>query len=117
MPRIMIVDDANFMRASIRRMLEETGYDIVAEAADGVEAVRLYNIHKPDITTMDITMPNMTGLEALIAIRSLDAKAKIVMVSAMGQEGLIHEAITNGASSFIVKPFKQNNLLDILNSI
>lgn len=117
MPRIMIVDDANFMRASIRRMLEKTGYDIVAEASDGVEAVKLYNKHKPDITTMDITMPNMTGLEALIAIRSLDAKAKIVMVSAMGQEGLINEAISNGASSFIVKPFKQNNLLDILKSI
>ena len=117
MPRLMIVDDAAFMRVSIRKMLENHDYEIVAEASDGLEAVKLYEQFKPDITTMDITMPNMTGLEALREIKKKHSNAKIVMVSAMGQEGLIRDAVMNGASSFIVKPFQKDKLLEVLDGI
>jgi two-component system, chemotaxis family, chemotaxis protein CheY len=117
MPRLMIVDDASFMRVTIRRMLESYDYEVVAEAADGKEAIEMYKKFKPDVTTMDITMPNMTGIEALKEIKLFDKDAKIVMVSAMGQEGLIREAVINGASSFIVKPFQKNKLLEVLDGI
>jgi two-component system chemotaxis response regulator CheY len=113
----MIVDDAAFMRLSIRKMLEKHNYEVVAEAADGQQALEMYKKFSPDITTMDITMPNMNGIEALKEIRKFDKNAKIVMVSAMGQEGLIKEAVINGASSFLVKPFQKDKLLEVLDSI
>jgi len=117
MKRLMIVDDAAFMRATIKRMLDSHEYEVVAEAPDGSEAVKLYKQYLPDITTMDITMPNMTGIEALKAIKLYDANAKIVMVTSMGQESFIREAIMNGASSFIVKPFQKEKLLEVLDGI
>jgi len=117
MPRIMIVDDASFMRLSIRRMLEKYDFDIVAEAVDGLDAIEKYKAHKPDLITMDVTMPNMTGLEALKEIKKLDKDVKIVMVTAMGQETLIREAVISGANSFIVKPFKEEKLVEVLSTI
>ena len=117
MTKVMIVDDAAFMRASIRRMIESQDYEVVAEAADGIEAIEKYKKFKPDLITMDITMPNMTGIEALKGMRGLDKEVRVVMVSAMGQEKLIKEAVINGASSFIVKPFQSDKLLQVLNGI
>jgi two-component system chemotaxis response regulator CheY len=117
MPRLMIVDDASFMRLSIKKMLETLNYEVVAEASDGAEAVEMYKQYSPDIITMDITMPNMTGIEALKEIRKINEKAKVVMVSAMGQEVLIKEAIINGAASFIVKPFKTDKLVEVLDGL
>lgn len=117
MLKLMIVDDAAFMRTSIRKMLESHDFEIVAEAADGIEAVEQFVKHKPDIITMDITMPNMTGIEALKKIKSIDQMTKVVMVSAMGQENLIREAVINGASSFIVKPFQKDKLIEVLEGV
>lgn len=117
MTKVMIVDDAAFMRASIKRMLESRDYEIVAEAADGIEAIEMYKKYKPELITMDITMPNMSGIEALKGIRVLDKDVRVVMVSAMGQEKLITEAVINGASSFIVKPFQSDKLLQVLDGI
>jgi len=117
MKKLMIVDDASFMRVTIKKMIEGHDYEVVAEAKDGIEAVEMYKIHKPDITTMDITMPNMTGIEALTAIKNIDKQAKVVMVSAMGQEVLIRESVMQGASSFIVKPFQKKKLLGVLDGL
>lgn len=117
MPKLMIVDDATFMRLSIKKMLENHDYEIVAEASNGLEAVEMYEKYKPDIITMDITMPKMTGIEALREIKKLDSNAKVVMVSAMGQERLIREAVVNGAASFIVKPFQKDKLLEVLDGV
>lgn len=117
MSKIMIVDDASFMRLSIRRMLEKYDFEIVAEAVDGHDAVEKYKSHKPDLVTMDVTMPNMTGIEALKEIKKIDSNAKVVMVTAMGQETLIREAVMSGATSFIVKPFKEEKLIEVLTGI
>lgn len=107
MARVMIVDDATFMRTALRQMLERNGYTVVGEAENGVEAVRKYSELKPDIVTMDITMPEMDGIEALKAIRKNDPGARVIMISALGQESHVREAVILGARSFIVKPFKE----------
>lgn len=117
MSRVMIVDDAAFMRISIKTMIEKHGFEIVAEAVNGADAIGKYIESKPDIVTMDITMPEMTGLEALIKIREIDPKAKIIMVTAMGQEKMLREAVMNGAASFIVKPFKEDKLIEVLTEV
>lgn len=117
MATVLIVDDAAFMRLSIKMMLESNGFEVVGEAADGVEAIKQYVVCKPDIVTMDITMPNLTGIEALKAIRKQDPNAKVVMVSAMGQECLVKEAIISGAKTFIVKPFKEDHVIQTLKQI
>jgi len=113
----MIVDDAAFMRVSIKRMLGDQDYEIVAEAEDGEQAVELYKKYKPDVITMDITMPKMTGIEALKAIKAIDKNVKVVMLSAMGQEFLIRESVMNGAESFVVKPFNKEKLVEVLNKV
>lgn len=113
----MIVDDALFMRVSIRKMLESYDYEIVAEACDGAEAVEKYKKYRPDVITMDITMPNMTGIEALKEIKEIDKDAKVIMVSALGQEVMVKEAIISGASSFIVKPFERDKLVKVLDGV
>jgi len=117
MKRVMVVDDAMFMRASLKMMLEKNGYEIAAEAENGAIAVQKYKEIKPDFVTMDITMPEMDGLQALKLIKQYDADAKIVIVSAMGQEPVVKEAILSGAKSFIVKPFKEDFVLKTLSSI
>lgn len=117
MSKVLIVDDAEFMRYAIRNILEKNGFDVVGEAKNGMEGVKKYKELMPDIVTMDITMPELSGVDALKAILEFDPKAKIVMVSAMGQEDFVKEAIINGAKSFIVKPFKEEHLVDNLNRI
>lgn len=117
MKKVLIVDDADFMRMAIRLMLEKNGFEVVGEARNGSEAVIRYKELRPDIVTMDITMPEMSGIEALISIRKFDPKAKIVMVSAMGQEPMIRDAIINGANSFIVKPFIEDHVIQTVTKI
>ncbi len=117
MKRVLIVDDAAFMRLSIRNILEKHGYDVADEADNGQAGVNKYKDVKPDLVTMDITMPGLDGLSALKQIMTLDPNAKVVMVSAMGQEQMVMEAIKSGAKSFIVKPFKEDHVIQTLNKV
>jgi two-component system, chemotaxis family, chemotaxis protein CheY len=117
MAKVLIVDDATFMRFAIKTLLEKNGFEVVGEAENGAIGVKKYMELKPDIVTMDITMPEMNGLEAVKAIKKFDPSAKVVMMSAMGQEGMVKEAIMSGAKSFIVKPFKDEHVLNTLNKI
>ena len=110
MKKLLIVDDAAFMRLTIRNMLLHYEIEIVGEAANGAIAVEMYKQLRPDVVSMDITMPEMSGIEALKAIKAFDPQAKVIMVSAMGQEGMVKEAIISGAKTFIVKPFKEEFL-------
>ncbi|AUN15076.1 chemotaxis protein CheY [[Clostridium] sordellii] len=114
MKRVLIVDDAAFMRMSIRKMLEENGFEIVGEAENGLMAIEKYQELQPEVVTMDITMPEMDGLEALRQIKKIDPAASIVMVSALGQEARMKEAIIYGAKGFIVKPFKEEIIVSAL---
>lgn len=117
MASVLIVDDAAFMRMAIKKVLVKNGFEVVGEAENGQVSIAKYLEYRPDIVTMDITMPEMTGIEALKQIRQHDPNAKIVMVSAMGQESLVKEAIINGAKSFIVKPYKEEHIIQTLQSI
>ena len=117
MAKILIVDDAAFMRKVIRDMLAKNGFDDVTEAVDGKDAVEKYFEIKPNLVLMDITMPNMDGLEALKAIRAKDGNANVVMCSAMGQEAMVMEAVQAGIKDFIVKPFKEDRLMKAVNTI
>lgn len=114
MKKVLIADDALFMRITLKLMLEKNGYEVVGEAEDGVDAVKKYEQLVPDIVTMDITMPKLTGIEALKQIKKIDQSATVIMVSAMGQESMVREAIISGAKSFIVKPFKEEHLVKIM---
>ena len=109
MATILIADDAAFMRMRSSQLVKELGHEVL-EANDGAEAVELYKKHKPDAVLMDITMPVMDGMEALAAILELDPKAKIAMVTAMGQQQVIMEAIKMGAKDFVVKPFDADRI-------
>ncbi|MCC3375071.1 response regulator [Cohnella sp. REN36] len=109
---VVIADDAAFMRAFLRDLLQSNGYEVVAEAANGLEAVQLYKVHRPDVVTMDLTMPIMDGLAALREIRSIDPAAKVVVCSAMGNQHLVVEAIQAGARDYMVKPFQRERLLE-----
>lgn len=117
MAKILIVDDAAFMRKVIRDTLTKEGYTDIHEAVDGQDAVEKYFELKPDLVLMDITMPNMDGLEALKAIRAKDSNANVVMCSAMGQEAMVVEAVQAGIKDFIVKPFKSDRLIKTVSSI
>lgn len=115
--KVLIVDDAAFMRYMIKSTVVNNGYEVVGEAKNGLEAIKMYTGLKPDIVTMDITMPDMTGIEALKEIIKIDPSAKVIMVSAMGQEAMVKEAIISGAKNFIVKPYTETNFLKVLNQI
>jgi len=117
MPRIMIVDDAAFMRMMIKENLKKVGYTDFIEAGNGEEAVTLFTDMRPDLTLLDITMPIKDGLAALQEIRNKDPDAKIVMCSAMGQESMVIEAVKLGALDFIVKPFKPERLLQTVKNV
>ena len=117
MAKILTVDDAAFMRKVIKDTLSKAGYTEIFEAEDGAMAVEKYNEIKPDLVLMDITMPNMDGLEALKAMRAKNGSANIVMCSAMGQEAMVIDAIQSGAKDFIVKPFKSDRILKTVTSI
>jgi two-component system chemotaxis response regulator CheY len=112
MARILVVDDAAFLRAMLRDILESAGHVVLSEAANGLEAVDKYKSFRPDIVTMDITMPVMEGIEALREIKSIDPHAKVVMCSALGQKNVIMDAIRYGASDFIVKPFQAARVIE-----
>ena len=115
--KILLVDDAAFMRMMIKDALTKNGYTNILEAADGEAACATYAAEKPDLIIMDITMPNKTGIEALRDIKASDPGAKIVMCSAMGQETMVIDAIRSGAKDFIVKPFKGERVLKTVTSI
>lgn len=115
--KIMIVDDAAFMRMTIKNCLSKAGYANLIEAADGQIAVDTYQNEHPDLVIMDITMPNLDGIQALQAIKAADPGAKVVMCSAMGQETMVVEAIQLGALDFIVKPFKPDRILQTVGKI
>lgn len=106
---ILIVDDAMFMRQVIRKNLEEIGYKNIVEAKDGEEGVRVYEELHPDLVILDITMPVMSGIEALEKMKQVDKGAKVIMCSAVGQDLMIVKALEAGASDFIVKPFDKKN--------
>ncbi len=116
MTKVLVVDDAAFMRLVIRTMLEKNGFEII-EAENGAAGVKKYKECNPDVVTMDITMPEMDGLKALKTIREHDPKAKIIMVSAMGQECLVKEAVMHGAKTFIVKPFQEEFIVQTITKI
>ena len=117
MKRILVVDDASFMRATLRMMLERNEYKVIGEAVNGMDAVVKYAELKPDIVTMDITMPEMSGIEAVRAIKVLDPDARIVMISAMGQETMVRESIMAGAEGFLVKPFQEGDVIKVLSKM
>ncbi len=117
MKRILIVDDASFMRKILRNLLEEHNYEVIAEASNGEEALRQYEIHRPDLVMMDITMPVMDGLEATERILELDSSAKIIVCSAMGQKQMILKVITAGAKDFIVKPFQADRVIVAIDNV
>lgn len=112
--RVMIVDDAMFMRMMIKDILTRNGIEVVGEATNGIKAVEMYTECKPDIVIMDITMPEMNGIEATKAIMQKDSGAKIIMCSAMGQQALVIDAVKAGAKDFIVKPFQADRVLEAL---
>lgn len=114
----VIADDATFMRTMLRKMIEGTeGYKVIAEAQNGIEAIKLAGELKPDIITLDITMPEMGGLEAVEKIVDVSPKTKIIMVSAMGQQSMVIEAIKHGASDFVVKPFEKSRFLQAVRNV
>ncbi len=112
--RILIVDDAAFMRMMIRDILSKNGYEVVGEAQDGAQAIEKYKELQPDLITMDITMPEMDGITALKEIRKLDTNAKVIMCSAMGQQAMVIDAIQAGAKDFIVKPFQADRVIEAI---
>ena len=115
--RVMIVDDALFMRNMLKDIFGRAGYDVVAEAENGEMALELYQQTKPDLVTMDIVMPKKSGIEALQDIMAENPEACVVMVSALGQDALVLDAVESGAKDFIVKPFNEDKVLEIVKRI
>ena len=112
--KILIVDDAAFMRMMIKDILVKNGYEIVGEAQDGAQAVEKYKELEPDLVTMDITMPEMDGITALKKIKAINPDATVIMCSAMGQQAMVIDAIQAGAKDFIVKPFQADRVLEAI---
>lgn len=117
MKKVLIVDDAAFMRLTLRGMLEKNGFEVIGEAENGVIAITKYKELNPDIVTMDVTMPEMDGIQALKQIIALDGNAKILMLTAMGQERMVREAVIAGARGFIIKPFREEAVISALNKL
>ena len=114
---ILVCDDAAFMRMMIKDILTKNGYNIAGEAENGLKAVEKYNETKPDLVLMDITMPEMDGIQALKKIKEMDPAAKVVMCSAMGQQAMVIEASQSGAKDFIVKPFQAERVLEAVKKV
>jgi two-component system chemotaxis response regulator CheY len=117
MTKIMVVDDAAFMRQMLKQIIAELGYEVIADAANGEEAVKMYSQMQPDLVTMDITMPEMDGIEAVRAIRKINPAAKIIMCSAMAQQKLVIDAITAGAKDFVAKPFQAEKIKETIQRV
>ncbi|MBS2772836.1 response regulator [Anoxybacillus rupiensis] len=114
MAKVLIVDDAKFMRMTLSNILKKANCEVVGEGENGKEAIELYQALKPDIVTLDITMPVMNGIEAIKTIKQIDPKAKVIMCSAMGQQKMVVEAIEAGAIDFIVKPFDESRVMEAI---
>ncbi|CAM3703596.1 response regulator [Mesobacillus zeae] len=112
--KILVVDDAAFMRMMIKDILTKNGFEVVAEAADGAQAIEKYKEFQPDLVTMDITMPEMDGINSLKEIRKINPNAKVIMCSAMGQQAMVIDAIQAGAKDFIVKPFQSDRVIEAI---
>jgi two-component system chemotaxis response regulator CheY len=117
MARVLVADDASFMRQMIREIVESEGFEVCGEASDGVEAVDEFKRLQPDVVTMDIVMPRKSGIDAVRGIVAIDPGAVVVMCSALGQETLVTEAIQAGAKDFIVKPFKPDAVIETLKKV
>jgi two-component system, chemotaxis family, chemotaxis protein CheY len=117
MARVMIVDDAMFMRNMLKNIILDMGYDVICEARNGFEAIELYQEHQPDVVTMDITMPDMDGYTAVTEIIKIFPNARIIMCSAVGQQRMILNAMMAGAKDFIVKPFDKDRVRDSLTKV
>ncbi len=117
MSKILIVDDAQFMRKVIKDLLTDNNYTDLIEAKDGIEAVEMYEEHRPDLVIMDITMPLLDGIATIKEIRTINSDAKILMCSAMGQEAMVMEALKQGAKDFVVKPFKAERVLSAIDKL
>lgn len=117
MKKIMIVDDAAFMRALLKDYMISLGHEIVAEGSNGYEAILLYKRYKPDVVTMDITMPEMDGISALKEIIKFDPRAKVIMCSAMGQQQMVLDSIRAGAKDFLVKPFNNERIVEAVERV
>lgn len=116
-PRVLVVDDAIFMRRMISEILEENGMEVVGEADTGASAVKLYSELKPDLVTMDIIMPEMNGIDAVKEIMAIDPQARVVMCSALGQQALVQEAIAAGAKDFLIKPFNPSRVVEVVSKV
>ena len=116
MAKILIVDDAEFLRVRISKMLTGDGFDVL-QAENGFRAVEMYKENSPDLVLMDITMPEMDGLSALKEIRGHDSDAKVIMLTALGQESVVLEAIKSGARDFIVKPFEHDRVIGAIRKL
>ena len=114
---ILICDDAAFMRMMIKDILTKNGYNVVGEAENGAKGVEKFNELKPDLVLMDITMPEMDGIQALKKIKEMDPNASVIMCSAMGQQAMVIEAIQSGAKDFIVKPFQAERVLEAVKKV
>ena len=112
--KVLITDDAAFMRMMLKDILTKNGHEVVAEAGDGIEMLQKYDETMPDIVTLDITMPNMDGLVALKELRKKHPNANVVMCSAMGQQSMVIDAIQSGAKDFIIKPFQAERVVECL---
>ncbi len=117
MAKILVADDASFMRQMIREIVESEGFEVCGEASDGIGAIEEYKRLHPDVVTMDIVMPLKSGIDAVRGIMAIDPGACVVMCSALGQETLVTEAIQAGAKDFIVKPFKPDSVIDTLKKV
>ncbi|WP_078555328.1 response regulator [Bacillus alkalicellulosilyticus] len=117
MASVLIVDDAAFMRMMIKDILTKNGFEIAGEAANGAEAIEKYKELKPQLVTMDITMPEMDGIQALKEIKKIDSNAKVIMCSAMGQQAMVIDAIQSGAKDFVVKPFQADRVIESIKKV
>ncbi|WP_042355993.1 response regulator [Bacillus rubiinfantis] len=117
MAKILIVDDAAFMRMMLKDILTKNGFEVVGEAVNGEDAIEKYQELQPDVVTMDITMPEMDGITAVKKIRAINPQAKIIMCSAMGQQPMVLEAIQSGAKDFIVKPFQADRVIESISKV
>jgi two-component system chemotaxis response regulator CheY len=115
--RILVVDDSFYMRTMLKNMLSDAGYIIVGEAGDGETAIKMASETNPDLVTLDLILPDNTGLDVLKALRKANANLNVIIVSAVGQEAIVNEAIQNGANAYIVKPFAEEKVLEIVSGV
>ncbi len=116
MANVLIVDDSLYLRVMIKKILKKLGHEIVAEAGNGNEAIEAFQQHNPDLVTMDVVMPELNGLEAIRELMKINPKVSIIVVTALGHEPMIRQAVKLGAKDFVIKPFKQEELIKAVNS-